>query len=308
MISDRGYMREPNWRGGWPVTVWLIVANVGIFILQQVMERFARAFPFDVYFALSLPGILHGYLWQLVTFQFLHGGWLHLLLNCWALYIFGRELEEFLGRASFIKLYLFSGVLGGLLQLGCAWIAPEYFGGLLVGASAGVFGLIAAYAALFPEREFTVLVFFILPVSLRAKMLLFWGAVLAVVGALIPGDNVAHAAHLGGMLGGLAYLNFTGRPAMAGLGLGAAWERLRNRFRGRSTPASRRGGRWERLEWEEPQPQPDRDRAAGSRRPDQFMAEEVDPILDKIGAHGIHSLTDREREVLEKARARMAKR
>ncbi|MCW5559945.1 MAG: rhomboid family intramembrane serine protease [Verrucomicrobiae bacterium] len=305
MISDRGYMREPEWRGGWPLTVWLIVANVAVFILQVLMDRFARAFHFDEYFALSLFGIQHGYLWQLVTFQFLHGGPLHLLLNCWALYVFGRDLEEFLGRAAFLKLYLFSGVLGGVLQLLCAWIAPDYFGGLLVGASAGVFGLIAAYAALFPERQFTVLLFFILPVSLRAKMLLFWGAVLAVIGMLMRADNVAHAAHLGGMLGGLAYLNFTGQPSLVGDGLGALWDRLRSRFSGRpSPPVSRRNGRWERLEWDEPPPE----RPVRSPRPDQFMAEEVDPILDKIAAHGIHSLTDREREILEKARARMAKR
>jgi len=299
MIADRGYMREPEWRSGRPLTVWLIVLNVALFVVQLAMQRFVRGFDFDRLFALSLEGVRHGYLWQLVTFQFLHGGPLHLLLNCWALYLFGRDLEEHLGRASFLKLYLFSGVLGGLLQLLCAWIAPPYFGGLMVGASAGVYGLLAAYAALFPDREFLLL---FLPIAIRARTLLLWSVVIAVIGALYPGDNVADAAHLGGVLGGLAYLNFTGHCFQWDLGLGSLWSRLRQARTRR--PASEAGSRWQRLEWEAPRPE----RPAPPQPRDQFMAEEVDPILDKIGAHGIHSLTDREREILEKARARMARR
>lgn len=302
MIADRDYMKEPDWRGRRSVTVWLILANVLVFILQLVADRFFGRFPFDHYFALSQDGILHGRLWQLLTFQFLHGGPIHLLLNCWALYVFGRDLEEHLGRTSFLKLYLFSGVVGGLVQLLCAWIAPRYFGGMLVGASAGVFGLIAAYAALFPEREFTILIFFILPVTLRAKMLLFWGAVLAIIGALVPTGNVAHAAHLGGMLGGLLYLNLAAPASIAVGGAGALWDRFRIRWRRPRTPPAG-SQRWQRLEWDPPRPSRP---AAG--RSDQFISEEVDPILDKIAAHGIHSLTEREREILEQARARMAKR
>ena len=98
MIADRDYMREPDWRGGRSVTAWLILANVLLFVVQMVADRFFGSFPFDAYFALSETGIRQGYLWQLITFQFLHGGLIHLLLNCWALYVFGRELEEHLGR------------------------------------------------------------------------------------------------------------------------------------------------------------------------------------------------------------------
>ena len=302
MIADRDYMREPDWRGGRSVTAWLILANVLLFVVQMVADRFFGSFPFDAYFALSETGIRQGYLWQLITFQFLHGGLIHLLLNCWALYVFGRELEEHLGRASFLKLYLFGGVVGGVVQILCAWLAPRFFGGIVVGASAGVFGLIAAYAALFPEREFTVLLFFILPVTLKAKMLLFWGALLAIAGALIPGGKVADAAHLGGMLGGLLYLNLTDSAVKVMGGAGALWDRLWHRLRRRTRPPVG-SERWQRLEWDPPRPARP---AAG--RPDQFISEEVDPILEKIAAHGIQSLTDREREILEQARARMAKR
>lgn len=304
MLADREYMRDPEPKGRGSVTLVLVVVNVLVYLVQLLVQNWAPLYPFDRTFALSLPGIRHGELWQLITFQFLHGGVLHLLLNCWALFLFGRELEEFLGRATFLKLYLFSGVLGGLVQLLCALLAPRYFGGLLVGASAGVFGLVAAYAALFPEREFTVLVFFIIPVTLRAKMLLFWGAVIALVGAVTPRGNVAHAAHLGGMLGGLLFLNLA-RPAATALGgAGALWDRLRFRWR-RPPPPPSGSAHWQRLEWDAPVPG---HRASTSSRPDQFMAKEVDPILDKIAAHGIQSLTAEERQVLEQARARMAKR
>ena len=304
MIADREYMREPESRGRGSVTIALVIANVLVFLVQLAVRNWSPSYPFDQNFALSLSGIRHGELWQLITFQFLHGGLLHLLLNCWALFLFGRELEEFLGRATFLKLYLFSGILGGVVQLLCALLAPRYFGGMLVGASAGVFGLVAAYAALFPEREFTVLIFFVIPVTLRAKMLLFWGAVIALVGAVTPGGNVAHAAHLGGMLGGLLFLNLA-RPAATALGgAGALWDRFRFRWR-RPLPPPSGSAHWQRLEWDAPAPGR---RPAASTRPDQFMATEVDPILDKIAAHGIQSLTAEERQILEQARARMAKR
>lgn len=303
MIADRDYMREPAGRWTLSVTVLLVVANVLVFLGQWAIGKYFPSFNFDGYFALSQKGMGLGRVWQLLTFQFLHGGPLHLLLNCWALFLFGRDLEEHLGRARFLTLYLFSGMVGGLVQLGCAFLSESHFGGMLVGASAGVFGLVAAYAALFPEREFTVLVFFILPVTLKAKMLLLWGAVFAIIGALVPSGNVAHAAHLGGMLGGLLYLNSASSVSTAAGGVGALWDRLMIRYRrsGRKQPPA--SERWQQLEWDPPRPP-----SPKNGRPDQFIAEEVDPILEKIAAHGIQSLTQREREILEQARTRMAKR
>lgn len=188
------------------VTVQLVIINTVIFLGELWVRKYTH-WPFTTWLALSVQGLKSGYLWQLITYQFLHGGWMHLLLNCWALYVFGQELEERLGRGRFLRLYLFSGVVGGLIQLLCALLAPKFFGAAVVGASAGVFGLIAAYAALFPERQLTLLIFFVLPINLRAKTLLFWGVIIALFGGLFPMDNVAHAAHLGGMLGGLVYLN-----------------------------------------------------------------------------------------------------
>jgi len=209
MLSEREYLRGATGRSPLSLTLILVVVNVLIFLAEKVADKYSHGNYLEWLnlLALSVPGLKSWHLWQLFTFQFLHGGWLHLILNCWALYVFGQELEENLGRVRFLKLYLFSGVIGGLIQLLCAVLASRFFGEILLGASAGVFGLIAAYAALFPERELTLLLFFVIPVTLRAKTLLFWGAAIAIIGALFPRDNVAHAAHLGGMLGGLVYLN-----------------------------------------------------------------------------------------------------
>ena len=83
-------MRQPTFRSFWSATVVLLVVNVVAFILQNVLYRFST-FPVDGWFALSVGGLKHGFVWQLLTYQFMHGGWLHLLLTCWAIYVFGRE-------------------------------------------------------------------------------------------------------------------------------------------------------------------------------------------------------------------------
>ena len=196
---------EPR-SNGRTLAAWLVGINIAVFLAEVLIRRYTR-WPITTWCALSVPGIRSGHLWQLLTYQFLHGGVLHLFLNCWGLYVFGREIEDRLGRFRFLKLYLFSGVVGGLVQVICALLAPRLFGSAVVGASAGVFGLVAAYAALFPERQLTLLLFFVIPVTLRAKTMLLWGVILALAGSLFPFDHVAHAAHLGGMLGGLLYLN-----------------------------------------------------------------------------------------------------
>jgi membrane associated rhomboid family serine protease len=148
----------------------------------------------------------------LLTFQFLHAGWLHLILNCWALYMFGRDVEWTLGKARFITLYFSSGVVGGLFQEFVALIWPHYFGSAVVGASAGIFGVVSAFAMLFPERPLMLLILFVIPLKMRAKYLLLINLLLTALGLSFPksffGGNVAHAAHLGGILTGLAFIRW----------------------------------------------------------------------------------------------------
>jgi len=296
-------MREEPYAPARTLTVTLIIVNAVIFFIQIILHAFWPRFPLDHYFALSFDGLRHGYIWQLLTFQFLHGGLLHLLLNSWAIYVFGRPVEEALGKSRFLKLYLGSGFFGGLLYVGCSYFLPREFGGLMidgthvpvVGASAGLFGLIAAFAALFPHQRLTLLLFFVLPITLTARTLLIASAAIAVFGVLLARDNIAHGAHLGGMLAGYIMIRW-------GIKLRfrfSNWRPLQTRQRKRELvrAAAVRDRHWRRTST-----------GAETELPsEEFISREVDPILDKISAHGIQSLTERERKILEAARKKMAK-
>ena len=293
MLEDRDYMRQPEfeehrWRPHfrlrWSWTLALVVTYVVVLLAQLGTARFfpEKSFVFS-YLALSRSGLEHGYVWQLLTYQFMHAGWLHLFFNCWAIYVFGLELEQLLGGRRFLAIMFSSGIAGGIFQVLTAMVWPWLFDGPVVGASAGAFGLVAAFAMIFPERELTMLIFFVIPVRLRAKTLLIFSAVLAVMGIVFPWDNVANAAHLGGMAMGWFYVKkILKNPALIGAD-------------------------------EEPQFVPAKlvkKKAAPpvEKYADEFLESEVDPILDKISAHGIQSLTARERAVLEAARKKMAQR
>jgi membrane associated rhomboid family serine protease len=292
MLADRYYMRHEPFRIPWSATLVLVIANVSIFLLDLVV-RAVWSFPTFSYFALSVEGLRHGFVWQLLTYQFLHGGWIHLLVNCWAIFVFGREVEATLGRTSFLTLYLSSGVVGGLVQALAGVLLGGRFAAPVVGASAGAFGLVAAFAVLFPERPLMLLLFFIIPINMRAKFLLLFEAILAGLGFFASADNVAHAAHLGGMLTGILFVRYAIHWHLPQL------KRTRPQpLRRLVTVAPRNSGSWGHgppaLEADLP--------------PEEFVAREVDPILDKISAHGIQSLTARERRILETAREKMARR
>jgi membrane associated rhomboid family serine protease len=233
--------------------------------------------------------------WQLLTYQFLHGGLLHLLLNCWAIYVFGRAIEEALGWKSFLTLYFSSGVAGGLFQVLLGVVAGGVYAAPMVGASAGAFGLVAAFATLYPERLLTLLLFFVIPVSMRAKYLLLFSGLLAAFGIVFPGDGIAHGAHLGGMIAGVAFVRYA-------LHWHWHWPRFPQRrarpFRPLVKVSRRESGGWGSSKVVEEEDLP----------PEEFLSREVDPILDKISAHGIQSLTERERRVLEAAREKMGRR
>jgi membrane associated rhomboid family serine protease len=262
-------MRGSSFEQRRSATVVLLVINAVVFLLQLSVARFTE-FPLNYYFGLSVQGLGHGYLWQLLTFQFMHGGWLHLLLNLWVIYMFGRELEQSLGRKAFLVLYLGSGIIGGLFQVASGMLLPAYFGGATLGASAGAFGLVAAYATLYPERPLTLLLFFILPVTLLAKYLLLFSIIVAVLGIVFPSGNVANAAHLGGIVFGILFVRLN-------LDRQFRWPQLRLRHRHNPRPLvkvpSAKAGFWGRDTEEVP--------------PEDFLSKEVDPILDKISAQGI---------------------
>jgi membrane associated rhomboid family serine protease len=280
-LYDREYMRdeEPGWRPvrakPWSPTITLLVVLSLIFIVQEALRGSGSVRLLDE-FALSLDGIQHGRVWQFFTFQFLHGGILHLVLNGMTLYSFGRFMEQELGRWRFLGLYFLSGIAGGLLQVAATWALRQDPFTPVVGASAGIAGVLAAFMLSHPDLP---LIIFPLPFKIRAWTLLWIVLPLSIIGTVVPFGHIAHAAHLGGLLAGGAFLRWT-------------WFARR-----RVSPPPL----FTKTPRESTAP------PCESSKED-FIASEVDPILEKIHAHGIHSLTPREREILAKARSRIEKR
>ena len=295
-------MRRPTFGSQRSATVVLVVVTIVAFIVQEVLEK-SSSFQVDKYLALSLDGLKQGYVWQLLSFQFLHAGLMHLAGNCLIIFFLGRAVEEALGRKSFLILYFTSGIFGGLCQVLAGVFAnavglQEYafsFGGAVVGASAGGFGITAAFALLFPDQ--ILMLFMIIP--MRAKYLLLLSIALAVWGVASPnnspfGHHVADVAHLGGILAGVIFVKYAVHWHFQ-------WPQLNRRAR----PPIRR---LVKVHSQKPGWGRDKEVVEEDLPPEEFLSKEVDPILDKISAQGIQSLTDREKKILETARAKMRKR
>ena len=137
-------------------------------------------------------------LWQLVTYAFLHGSITHIAFNMYGLWLFGRQVENLLGRRVFLQLYFASVISAALMQL----LATAYSGGVYptIGASGGVFGVLLAYGMFFPNQVIMLLIPPI-PMPARVFVVLYAGLEL-ILGVTGTEAGVAHFAHLGGMVGG----------------------------------------------------------------------------------------------------------
>ncbi len=254
-----------------PVVKWLLILNFGFFFLQKLFALTGNGL-FQEFLQLDTWHIRQGCLWQFVTYMFLHGSILHLLVNLLMLFFFGNEVEHALGSGRFLQVYLLGGLVGGLL-----WFAFNFRGAAaMVGASGAVYAVVIAFATLYPHRPITLLVFFVLPITLAARV---W-AVIAVALSLLftisgEGGSIAHLAHLGGMAVGFLYVRALALPS---------W---RSAF---TWPFPRRNTR--------PRPVP----VPHLFQKEDFMQKRIDPILDKIAEHGIHSLSREERRILEEAK------
>lgn len=273
------------------MTTILLASLVVCYVIQKIMEAKMGEFQVDELFGLSNEGLKAGRYYQLLTFQFMHVGLLHIVGNMFGLYFFGRAMEEILGGRKMLFLYLLSGTVGGLVQVALGLAFTKFAHTNVLGASAGVFGLIAAFGTREPNYPITLLVFFVIPVTLLAKWLLLIEAIVSVSG-LFMGGFTAHGAHLGGMLTGIAFIKWGGWFE----GAGQKWwpaPRTRTARQPTRVTAVRTIKRPRKIVEELP--------------PAEFISREVDPILEKISAQGIHSLTDRERQILEAARSKMAR-
>jgi membrane associated rhomboid family serine protease len=272
----------------------LIVVLLVCFVIQSLLWFYGDLEAIG-HFGLTLDGLMHGKVWQLLTFQFLHSAPMpfHVLFNCLGLWFFGRPVEEELGSKRFLTLYFSSGIAGGLLQALLTLILPRHPDIPVVGASAGVCGMIAIFCSMHPMQELTTWIYFF-PIHIRARFMLMFLTGLSLFGAIVPFDGIAHGAHLGGIIVGIIYVRW---GAEIGDWIGRflpARKEARLRMRSERNAPVRKSWRREDL----------RSAAAESAR-DNFISREVDPILDKIAAQGFGSLTEQERKVLEAARKKI---
>jgi membrane associated rhomboid family serine protease len=173
-----------------PVVLNLIIINALVFVAQMILDKtmdFTNTialYPYD-------SGLFEPY--QLVTHMFAHGGFFHILFNMYALWMFGSVLERVWGPKRFLIFYLACGLGAGVAQM--------FVGAPAIGASGAIMGLLAAFAYLFPNTQFYILPF---PFPIKAKYMVAIYAAIDLFGGLHPGaaDNIAHFAHLGGMVMG----------------------------------------------------------------------------------------------------------
>ena len=180
-----------------PVTQFLLLANVAMFFLGELLGPGLLA-PFWLW-----PIGTSFWPWQLGTYAFIHGSFNHLFFNMLGLWMFGSELEQVWGRKRYVTFFAASVLAAAVVQLlvnaALGSTAPT------VGASGGLFGLLLAFAMIFPDR--IILLFFVIPMKAKYLVLLY-GLLELYQGVYVMNSGVAHFAHLGGMLGGLLTIRY----------------------------------------------------------------------------------------------------
>ncbi len=178
----------------------LIGANVVLFLAQQGIPTLTETL------GLIPSRVVHGlFVWQLVSYMFLHAGIFHILFNMLALWMIGGELERVWGTRYFVKFYFVTGIGAGLLTVLFSLLPFEFVAALrtsiIIGASGAIYGLLLAFALYFPDRIIYYIVF-----PIPAKYFVLIVGVISFYSSLVPGNGVANATHLSGLLVGYLFL------------------------------------------------------------------------------------------------------
>jgi membrane associated rhomboid family serine protease len=252
-------------RGITKAVKYLLLANVAVFALMLLWRS-------ELIHLLGLTPALvkKGMVWQLVTYMFLHGGVFHILFNMFALWMFGCDIERAWGTREFVKYYFITGVGAGIFTLILSFNSQIP----TIGASGAVFGILVAFALMFPNRP--IYVYFLFPVKAK-YLVIFFAAIEFLASFRHTSDGIGHFAHLGGMVIGYLYIKSDFRiPSF--FRSSTYLTQLRNlRHRRRMKAVNRQRDREHRL------------------------MERVDQILDKINQVGYDNLSKEEKKALEQA-------
>lgn len=306
-LHDRDYMRGRHsfrWKDLLlpDAVTALILLNVAVFVLQHyfhvAVDETGKGWG-----AFSLAALQDGRVWTLFTHLFVHQGLVHVIGNCLLIFFAGKAVQALLGPKSFLYIYFLSGVVGAACQavFGLGVGHPQ----TVIGATAAAYGTFLALASMLPQESVSAMLHFLLPARLR-----FWtvavcamavSSVLALLQIIkvLPLD-ISHFAHLGGALAGwwfVRLLGYGGPPVT----YERMWHERQRTEEARAFAGVPRRKRTARVA-EEPAvtlpPVNTRD----------FIAQEIDPLLDKIAEHGINSLSGEEREMLDRAREEIMRR
>jgi membrane associated rhomboid family serine protease len=295
---------KPTGFGGFsffpPVIKNLLIINVIVFLVTTLAQQVAIDNMHIVtwkdiifrWFALNPLGEGWNFqVWQLITYQFLHGGFSHILFNMIGLWMFGIEIEHIWGSRKFLYFYLLCGVVAGLFNL---FLSPLLGGVALptVGASGAIYGVLVAFGLFFPNRY--IFLYFFIPV--KAKYLIGFFVILEFL-MVNNGDNIARLAHLGGALAAFVFILLDSKSNIE----------LKNIFRKNSlqqkTPLNPFGRMTNPFKKKPDIQKADYYDIENGQR--DISQGEIDEILDKISKSGYQNLTEQEKKVLFEASKKM---
>jgi membrane associated rhomboid family serine protease len=200
---------------------WLILTNAAVYLFLELLKAIDPKLGGALTFILALvpADVVHGLIFQVVTYSFVHAGILHILFNMLGLWMFGAQLESDWGQRRFLEFYFFCVIGAALTTIaisytGVGGVSPQT---MTVGASGGVLGILMAFGMLYGDRE---IMLFPIPFTIRAKYFVAGVAFITLVEAISAsgartGSNVAYFAHLGGLLFGFVYVKFMPKRGLA---------------------------------------------------------------------------------------------
>jgi membrane associated rhomboid family serine protease len=249
-----------------PFIKWMLIINGGVYVLQFIFPSLTYNLGLTpARFFSEFPNLLY----TIFTYMFLHstGMFGHILFNMFALWMFGTEIEHTWGSKSFARFYLYCGLAGAILTL----IVYPSQAVPMIGASGAIYGVLIAYWLMFPRRN--LYIYFLFPVKVKYAI-----PGMMILGFLFSGGNVAHMAHLGGALFGLAYLKLDWRWISFG-------KKLKNlRYKRQEAKLEKR-----------------RQNAVDTMK-------RIDAILDKINEVGLENISKADRKFLEEASSELSER
>jgi len=211
--------------------VWLVGINTGVYLLTLLLGVFrlpVESFLLDYFALVPIQVVFHGWIWQLVTYSFLHFGFWHWFGNMLGLWMFGSAIEGAWGTRRFVELF-FIGVVGAAITT-VALSFAHVLGNPLratIGASGGVFAILIAFGMLFGDQEIMMIPF---PFLIKAKYFVGILIVITLVFAMSGGGNVAYVAHLGGLFFGWLYVRRGPKGALVNAGLAERYYGMRNSY------------------------------------------------------------------------------